>query len=422
MLCKDGGTHMSNLRTLLPVAVIAMMLISVGPATAEVVWDHTLADDADDVESTLEPNVHLSDRGYIDILSASVAGQGDDVNVTLTLNDAWDSDAIYEVRVTGDDDDAKEYIFMVSRGIVSVNGPGLVEDNPTIYVSADGEEISWVVEKAKFDVTQKLEVTFVQTFDFSGMSQYVDTAPEDGGGNGGGNGGGSSGPVSVQAHVEFRKLEHVRYTIEVTIEDDDARALRGQFDTDVDGTVTQSEYDDQIGFEYLLHGSWNSTDIKLNGKRSQTRSMGLEFQGLVGSATSSAPITKVVVLDVMFAEPVAAGTHTYADFVSSSESAGDMWDVTTDSLWQMSAPDGWKFKTAEWPEDLKTYANSKGTSVSMSGFQMRSDWNTTMGVMTTLVMTEREPDNVEDETPGFALVPMVTALGIVALVVLARRR
>ena len=40
---------MRRLRTLLPIACVAMMLLSVAPAGAEVVWDHTLTDPVDDV-------------------------------------------------------------------------------------------------------------------------------------------------------------------------------------------------------------------------------------------------------------------------------------------------------------------------------------------------------------------------------------
>jgi hypothetical protein len=420
---KGGGIHMRHFRSILPIAVLAMMLLAVAPASAEVVWDHTLTDDPDDVESVLEPNNPLSDKGQVDILSASVTGQGDDVNVTLSLSGARDAEGDYLVHLKADDDDAKKYEFTFSFGIAQINGPGLVEDTPSFFISADGTKLSWEIEKSKIDATGKVEVTYARAFVIEGFTQYVDTAPDEGnGGNGGGNGGGPSDPVTLQVSIEFLKLERVRYTIEVVQEGDDAKDVRGEFDTDVDGTVTKAEYDQHIEFYQLLHSSWNSTDIKLNGKKPQSRVMTFGFEGVIGSATSTSPVTQVVVLDVHFAEPVAASTHTYADFLSSSESAGDMWDVTTDSLFHMSAPDGWKFKNNDWPDDLKTYANNKGTSVTMSGFQMRTDWNTTMGVMTSLVVTERTDEPIEEETPGFAVIPMVAVLAVVAAVLVSRRR
>jgi hypothetical protein len=404
--------------------MIAFMLLAALPATAEVVWDHTLTDAADDVISVLEPNTKLSDKGEVDILSASVTGQGDDINVTLSLSGPHDADGEYEVRVIIDGDEAMEVVFTIARGFTTVTGPALVEDTPRTYVSADERSISWEIEKSKISATDKVEVTYARASTMIGIVQYVDTAPDEGnGGNGGGNGGGSSEPVNVRVDIEFLKLERVRYTTEVIIEGEDAKSIRGQFDTDVDGTVTQDEYDQNMEFEYLLHGSWNSTDIKLNGRKPQSRIMTLEYQGVIGSATSTSPVTQAVVLTVNFAEPVAAGTHTYADFLSSSENAGDMWEVTSDSLFHMSAPDDWKFKTSGWPDGLRTYANNKGTTVTLSGLQMRSDWNTTMGVMTSLVVTENTADDVDEETPGFpAMLSMVGILSALVLVASTRRR
>ena len=153
--------------------------------------------------------------------------------------------------------------------------------------------------------------------------------------------------------------------------------------------------------------------------------MTFELEGVIGSASSTSPVTQVVVLDVKFPEPVAATTHTYAGFLSSSEKAGDMWDVTADSIWLMTAPSGWKYRTDDWPSDLRTYLNSKDTTVTMSGLQMQSDWNTTMGVMSSLVITEKagNGDGEEEESPGFGTsIVMLGLLSAMALAGLGRRR
>jgi hypothetical protein len=306
----------------------------------------------------------------------------------------------------------------------SINGPNVAENQPRTYFSADGKRISWVIEKAKITASEKVEVTYAHSFVSSGFTNYIDTAPDEGNGGNGGNGGGGSGePVNVRVNIEFVKVEHVRYTIEMVIEGENAKDKRGEFDTDVDGTVTKAEYDQQIDFYYLQFASWNDTDIKLNGGNPSTKAMTFQLEGVIGSASSTSPVTQIVVLDVKFPEPVEATTHTYAGFLSSSDKAGDMWDVTADSIWLMTAPSGWKYKTDDWPNDLKTYLNSKGTTVTLSGLQMQSDWNTTMGVMSSLVITEKQDSKpVEEESPGFGVIPMVTALVVVIAILVSRRR
>ena len=64
----------------------------------------------------------------------------------------------------------------------------------------------------------------------------------------------------------------------MVFEGDDAKDLRGEFDTDVDGTVTKAEYDQHIDFFYLTAGSWNSTDMTLDGKDPISKAMTFDFQ------------------------------------------------------------------------------------------------------------------------------------------------
>ena len=410
-------------KTPVTLALCPLVVLSMALASADVAWDHTLTDPADDVVSAIEPGTKLSDRGEVDILSASVSGQGDDVNVTLTLAGPMDDEASYEVSVTCDGDDSKVYTFTLSFGVFSVTGFDLVVDDPEAYISSDLAGISWVVGKAQISAGESVVVTHVQAMLVSGMTNYIDTAPDEGNGGNGGNGGGGDGePASVQASIVFVRVEHVRYTVEVAIEGDDAKDLRAEFDMDVDGTVTRTEYDQHIGFIHLTHSSWNSTDLRLDGKDPASRTMTFEFQGLVGSAASTSPVNQVMVLDVMFDEPGEETTHTYADFLSSVESTGEMWHVTTDSLFTVTAPDGWRFRTDDWPGGARTYLGGKGSTMTLSGFQMRADWNDTVGMMGSLVITERS-DGTGEDTPGFGGV--VTAGGAMAAAVLvigARRR
>jgi hypothetical protein len=414
---------MRPLRTLLTVALAATLMMTLSTASAEVTWEHALTDPGDDVVSVLEPTVKLSDRGEVDILSASISEQGDDLNVTLTLAGARSSEGNYEVTVTCDGDEAKDYTFTYSFGVFSITGPDLVVNDPEGHLSLDLKSISWVLAKEDLTVSEGVEVTHAQAMVFSGMTNYIDTAPDEGNGGGNGNGGGGSeGPVNVQVTIEMVQISHVRYTIQVATEGEDAKDLRGEFDLDVDGTVTKEEYDQHITFFHLTYGSWNSTDLELDGEVPTRRAMTFELEGIVGSSTSTAPVTQVVTLDVRFNEPEEATSHTYADFMSSSDRAGDMWDVTADSLWTMSAPSGWRFKTDDWPSGAETFLGSKGSTIALSGLQMRSDWNETVGLMNSVVVTEKG-QQTEEDSPGFGAVVSVTGVMLAsAVLIIARRR
>ncbi len=408
-------------RTLLSMMFVATLVLSVTSVSAEVTWEHTLTDAGDDVISVLEPTVKLSDKGEVDILSASVSEQGLDLNVTLTLAGPGVTDANYELVITCDGDDAKEYTFTYSFGVFSITGFDLVVDDPEAYLSPDLKRISWIVGKDSISATARVEVTHAQAMVFSGITNYIDTAPDEGNGGGNGNGGGGSeGPVNLQVAIEMVKMTHVRYTIEIAIEGDDAKDLRGEFDMDVDGTVTKQEYDQHITFFHLTYGSWNSTDLELDGEAHTRKAMTFELQGVIGSATSTTPVTQVVTIDVWFDEVEEAGTHTYADFLSTSDKAGDMWDVTADSLWTMSTPSGWRFKTDDWPEGTKTYLGSKGSTLTLSGLQMKSDWNETVGLLSSVVITEKV-DGSEDDTPGFGAMASLTGVLIASIVVVLGR-
>jgi hypothetical protein len=230
-------------------------------------------------------------------------------------------------------------------------------------------------------------------------------------------------PINVQHQIELVKPHHVRYSIEITLEGQDAKDIRSEFDMDVDGTVTKAEYDQHIGFYYLEKGSWNSTKLKLDGESYKTKSMTFEIQGLIGSATSTSPVVQVAVVDVRFEEPAEATTHTYADFLATSEKAGEMWDVTASSMFTLEAPDGWRFKDSELPSGVKTYLTSKGTVITLSGLQMKADWNTSVGAMSSFVITERTDGSDEEESPGFgAVLSVATVFAATLMATLAGRR
>jgi hypothetical protein len=417
---------MRHLRTLLPVACVAIMLLASAPATAEVVWDHELTDPAGDVISVLDPANPVSGQEGVDILSASVADQGDDVNVTLSLGGHYDSDATYQVTVVTDGDEAREYTFTYNFGFFSINGFDLVEDDPSSFISADGKLVSWVVAKDKITAAEKLEVTGAQASVFGGISNYVDTAPDSGGGNGGGNGGGGGvEPLSILRTVEVIDLTHVQVTTDEVVSGDDAKSLRGEFDTDVDGSVSQAEYDQHIGFFLLEYITWNGTDMTLDDQDADRTVLKVEFLGIIGTTTSTAPVTKRVVLDIWFPEVEKATSHKYEGDMSGGDEVGDLWHVTSDSQWLMTLPSDWKFETRGFHPDLIAYLNEEDTKITIPGTDMQTNWNASMGGMEGLFIEKRTGGDDSDgdgDSPGFSAVLVVAGVLVAVIVTAVRRR
>lgn len=408
-------------RTLLALACVALLLLTCPTASADVAWDHTLTDGAGDVVDVLEPTNPVPDRGEVDILSAIAAGEGDDLNVTLVLAGAYSPQATYQVTVNADGDDSKDYFFSYASGQFTIDGYDLAEPQPVHHVSADGTHLSWLVAKARVSVATGLEVTHAEAHLFAGLTNYVDTVGEAGGN--GGDGGGDGEPTNLRAELEFVDVNRVVYSFEIAVTGDDAKDLRGEFDTDVDGTVSKAEYDQHMGFLQLNFASWNTTDLELDGDGPISKEMTIELDGVIGSASSTAPVTQVVVLELRFAEPREASSHTYEGILSSTEAAGEMWDVTADSLWVMTAPPGWRFSTDGWPSDLRTYLGAGGTMVTLSGLQMQSGWNASMGAIGSLTISEKASgDGEEEESPGFGLAMVVPALLAVPIVFAVRRK
>jgi len=408
-------------RTLQVLACIALLLLACPTASADVAWDHTLTDDASDVVDVLEPANPVPDREEVDILSANAAGEGDDLNVTLVLAGAYSPQATYQVTVNADGDDSKDYFFSYASGHFTIDGYDLTEPQPVHHISADGTHLSWLVAKARVSVAAGLEVTHAEAHLFAGLTNYVDTVGEAGGS--GGNGGGDGEPTNLRAELEFVEVNRVVYSFEIAVTGDDAKDLRGEFDADVDGTVSKAEYDQHMGFLQLNFASWNTSDLELDGDGPISKGMTLELEGVIGSAGSTAPVTQVVVLELRFAEPRESSSHTYEGILSSTEAAGEMWDVTAESLWVMTAPPGWRFGTDGWPSDLRTYLGSGGTTVTLSGLQMQSGWNASMGAIGSLTITEKGGGGEEEEeAPGPGPVAAVSAMLVATSITVRRRR
>jgi hypothetical protein len=170
-----------------PLACALLLLAFSSPASAEVDWTHELTDGPGDVASHIDPGTPVSGQERIDIETATIRAEGDDINVTLTIVGVFDADSTYSLEAVADGDDAKTYTFSHSFGVWSVTGHDLVEDQPETYVSPDGHRISWVLAKDQVSAEADLTISRVDTLHIGTTQTFFDEAVP-GNGNGGAGG------------------------------------------------------------------------------------------------------------------------------------------------------------------------------------------------------------------------------------------
>ena len=168
----------------LSLAIVILMLVPLATVSAEVSWQHQLTDGTDDVRNLITQE-NATDRSGLDILAGSIAEQGDDLNVTITLAGAYDSQAAYTLEVECDGDDGRIYSFTYLNDRFAIEGPDLSDGQPEAYISADGKALSWVVPKNDISASERTEVSYVETFRLDGLTPFSDTLPDGGGGGGG---------------------------------------------------------------------------------------------------------------------------------------------------------------------------------------------------------------------------------------------
>ncbi len=405
---------------ILSLAIFVLMIAPLATVSAEVSWQHQLTDGIDDVRNLITQE-NATDMSGLDILAGSIAEQGDDLNVTIALAGAYDSQAAYTLEVECDGDDGRIYSFTYLNDRFAIEGPDLSDAEPETYISADGELLSWVVPKDDISASERTEVSYVETFRLDGLTPFSDTLPDGGGGSGGG--GGPTGDArTIQVLAEIIKVDHVRTTVRTGVDGTEAASLRSEFDSDGDSTVTRAEYDQHIGLFHLTLATWNHTDMTLDGKEADHTVMSVSFDGLIGDIASSSPVSQVITLDIYFPGPADSTVHSYSNDLVNPGTAGDMWHVTEASSFTITLPQGWTFDTSGWPEGLDAHLEPDGRSLSMSGTEMHDNWNATLGDLSTISIVEGGDGGGGDgESPGYGALAAGVAI-IVGMAALSLRK
>ena len=394
----------------LSLAIVILMLAPLATVSAEVSWQHQLTDGTDDVRNLITQE-NATDRSGLDILAGSIAEQGDDLNVTITLAGAYDSQAAYTLEVECDGDDGRIYSFTYLNDRFAIEGPDLSDGQPEAYISADGKALSWVVPKNDISASERTEVSYVETFRLDGLTPFSDTLP-DGGGGGGGGGGPTGDAETIQVLAEIIRVDHVRTTVRMAVDATEAASLRSEFDSDGDSMVSKAEYDQHIGLFYLTLATWNHTEATLDGTEADRTAMSVSLDGLLGDTASSSPVSQVITLDIYFPEPADSSDHSYSNDLVNPGIADDMWHVTAASSFTITLPKGWTFETTGWPEGLDAHLDPDGRSLSMSGTEMHDSWNATVGGLATISIVEGgDGGDGDGEAPGYGA--LVAGLAII---------
>jgi len=408
---------------ILSLAIVLLMLAPLATVSAEVNWQHQLTDGADDVRNLLIQE-NVTDKTGLDILSGSVTEQGDDLNVTITLGGAYNSQAAYTLEVKCDGDDGKIYTFTYLGERFAIEGPGLSDSQPEAYISVDGRLLSWVVPKDDITATDGTEVSYVEAFRLEGISPFSDTLPDGGGGSGGGGGGGGPTGDAMTIHVltEIIKVDHVRTTVSMAVGETEAASLRSECASDSDVMVSNTEYDQHIGLFHLTLATWNHTDATLDGEEADRTQMSVFFDGLLGDTGSSSPVSQVIALDIYFPKSADTSSRSYSNDLVNPGITSQMWHVTPASSFTLTIPKGWTFETSEWPEGLDAHLEPDGRSLSMSGTEMKDNWNATMGELATIkVVKGGDGADGDGESPGYGALAAGVAI-IVGMAALSIRK
>jgi PGF-CTERM protein len=404
---------MGMLREITWIVLLLGLLAVAGLVTGEVDWTDEVTDPADDVEDT---EGTVMDFPGADILSVSIAEDGDDINVTMVLAGEYNSSGTYTISVSVDgSDDTYDFTRMFFLGF-SVSDPSGDMVDMDGYYSADGKTISWVVAKADIAATTSFEIEMAMSMvmditgggptvmDYAGMGTIPTEMPV---------------PDSMEMVLSMPKLHILQMKVTITFKGEDADTYRMMIDSDSDGTVTQTEVDsflDDIMDDEDMNAS--EANVTLDGEDPTDMDSDYTIEGAKGAVESGADFKMVMTMKLTFPKPEDKDTHEIAfkepfgeDFIGGDEP----WENEFDMTIKLQAPDDWTLKGDSIPETMKDYLNEDGDEVSMDAEDIEKDWNNTFADLRKFTIEKK------DEGPGFGLVIAVTAATVAAFVVRRRR-
>ncbi len=395
--------RMGRLRWTLAIVSTILMIGTLGMMASAVDWTDDVTDPVGDVED--ETNVTHPDVDDVDIVSASVNEDGDDINVTLVLAGAYDTSASFRIYLEVDGDES--FTFLHSVNGFTVRDPDYVAVNAVGFISADGKTLSWVVAKADIGAQSRINIAMVT----ASSEDYLDYA-------------GVFFPVfsSLKVDMYFDGLNVLVMKYTMTYEGENADAFRDLIDEDGDGTISAdelAEFQEDMGNDDDTNAS--DSNVTLDGMDATDLVWDNSIAGAQGPVESDADVDINAKVTLTFPKVEEKDTHEVEfkdgflggdDFIGGDEP----WENEFEIVFKLSAPDGWKFKDGSLPTKMKDYINDDGDEIKLQGTDLQSEWNNTFGKLTTFTIVKG------DESPGFGLTLDLGATLLVAVAVGRRRR
>jgi hypothetical protein len=403
---------MRCIRNLVLIGVLLGLMAFVSSVAGEVDWSDGISDPGGDV---IDGSHNVVDFPSVDIRSVSIIEDGDDINVTMVLEAAYNESGTYSVAIGVDDTENYYGLVRTTDLGFSMSDPAGGSTEVTGYYSADGKMVSWVVAKENITVTEGLRIEHASAIvvdmmtgsvlqDFAGMDYIPSEMPN---------------PDSMVITMSMPKLNVLQMKVTVTFEGEDANTYRVLMDSDQDGTISQEEFDKFLeDLQDDEEPDPAEANVTLDGKDPTDLDSEYILEGAKGATDSGADFKMIVTMKVTFPKVEDKDTHEVVfeepfgeDFIGGDEP----WENEFDMTLKFQAPDGWVFKGGSLPSKMKDYLNDDGDEVSMNAADIEKDWNSTFANLQVFTIEKA------DEEPGFGLVLAVTAATVAAFAVRRRR-
>ena len=407
------GGWMRNLRNLAWIMLMLGLLALAGHAAAEVDWTDEVTDEGGDVTDEAG---NPAEFPAADIRSVTITEEGDNINVTMTLEVSYNESGTYSVSVVVDDG---EDAYGFSRGVFpefGVTDPSGGAIDVDGYYSADGKSISWVVAKADVPASESLDIMYAMAIvvDYLGSGHiYQDSTeitefPTE-----------MPVPDSWEIVMSMPKLNILQMQITMTYKGEDADALRSFLDDDKDGTVSDAELAEFLkDMEPEEPPDPAEANVTLDGKDPKDLQSDYSIEGGKGLVESSADFKMVVKMRAVFPDVEEKSTHDVEfkePFGEDLIGGDEPWENEFEMSLKFRAPDGWFFKAGTFPPGMKEYLNDDGDEVTMNTEDIKADWNNTFADLKKFTIQE------DEDSPGFGLVATVVTATVVAFTVRRRR-
>jgi hypothetical protein len=218
--------------------------------------------------------------------------------------------------------------------------------------------------------------------------------------------------------VDIEAPDLVELTLEHIIEGIEASDLRREFDTDLDNTVSQTEYDEYLEVASLEYLAINDQLMQIEDGTMTCSTVAVSFNNLVGThVDSTVKVTIRVDVRYEFDFQGSGRSVTYTGVWDATGAGFDMWDVTDDSSYRLKVSGTYDLDISSL-QHMEDQIEDGDVGILLDGTEMQNLWNDTMGQVTSITVVK--PKQEDGDSPGLGI--GITAAAILCSMVVASRR